>query len=144
MPPKERTEYVKTEIFRLEALLQPSDPEFVFNLIGGLANALGVEAPDHKRIAMFYVPELQKFPPDILERASDEVFRSWEYNNFPRVAHFCSHADEMLSERQILLSETRKWLGPNVTTQKQGSASTRKLSGPKRISDCLPKSIKVD
>lgn len=144
MPPKERTEYVETEISRLEALLQPSDPEFVFNLIGGLANALGVEAPNHKRIAMFYVPELQKFPPDILERASNAVFRSWEYNNFPRVAHFCSHADEMLSERQILLSQTRKWLRPNVTTQKQGSASTRKLSGPKQISDCLPKAIKVD
>ena len=144
MPAKERTEYVKNRISELEKLLQPSDPEFVFNVIGGLANALGVEAPNHKRIAMFYVPELQKFPPDILERASNEVFRSWYYNNFPRVAHFCRHADEMLSERQISLRDAQEWLRPALTTQEQGSASTRKLSGPKRISDCLPKAIKVD
>jgi len=144
MEPAERDKHIKQEIIRLEQKLQPSDANFVLDLIGGLANALDVEAPNDKRIAAFYVPELQKFPPDILDLAARELLRSWKWNYFPKIAHFCSEANEMLSERQILLSDMRKWLRPALTTRKQGSASTRKLSGPKRISDCLPKPIKVD
>ena len=144
MEPAERAEYIKQKIARLEQQLQPSDANFVLDLIGGLANALDVEAPTEKRIAAFYVPELQRFPPDILDNAARELVRSWRWNYFPKIAHFCSEAEEMLSERRKLLSETREWLRPALTTQKQRSAFTRKLSGPKRISDCLPKSIKVD
>ena len=144
MEPAERAEHLKQKIARLEQQLQPSDANFVLDLIGDLANALGVEAPTDKRIAAFYVPELQKFPPDILDSAARELLRSWKWNYFPKIAHFCSEAEEMLSERRNLLSETRKWLRPAITTRKQGSASTRKLSGPKRISDCLPKAIKFD
>ncbi len=138
MPKADRLQYLQSQVQIHKESLEPTTHEVIGNILGALSTGLGVEAPTVEAMRHFYMPELSKYPKDIIEEAAKEILRSYVYPRFPPIAEFCKRADEMLSERLKLAREWQRSLewehsGPIIEKRLSGP-----YNGPKQLSASLP------
>jgi hypothetical protein len=133
----ERKEYFDHRLEKHSQNLRTSSSDHVAEMLSVIAATIGCELPPVVVLAK-YIDMLMEFPPDLIDIAGHAVLRRHKWNNFPRVAEFIEHIEELYQERQENLRHTQLTMKAYGVSAPAVARGPLRGQGPRSLGESLP------
>ncbi len=134
MEPQERLTHLMFQEQNYTEMLRPTHPDDVSKMLQVVAGMIGCPIPEPVVISQ-YIKILSEYPADLLDLSQTAIIKTHKWNNFPKVADFCYHMEEMLQIRRRMLRDTQEalviWSGREEREKRPRGA----YKGPRHVSE---------
>ena len=134
MEPQERLTYLIFQEQNHTEMLRPTHPDEVSKMLQVVAGMIGCPIPEPVVISQ-YIKILSEYPTDLLDLSQTAVIKTHKWNNFPKVADFCYHMEELLQMRRRMLQDTQHQLVLWSGREKPKMRSRGAHKGPRHVSE---------